>query len=131
MLSKSETFRKSERLCSKKAIAELFENGKAFYSFPFQIIWTTDEGESEFPAQVAISVSKRIFRRAVKRNLIRRRIREAYRKNKHILYDYLVTSNTRISFIIIFKDSSVPEYLAMEKAVCKSLTKLTEHINVK
>ncbi len=129
--NKPGTFRKSERLCSKKAIADLFGNGKSFYSFPFQIIWTIAESETEFPAQVAISVSKRIFRRAVKRNLIRRRIREAYRKNKHILYNFLVNNNTKIAFIIIFKDSSVPEYTDLEKSVCKSLTKLTDHVNGK
>jgi ribonuclease P protein component len=131
MSDKSETFRKSERLCSKKAIADLFENGKSFYSFPFQIIWTKTESEIIYPAQVAISVSKRTFRRAVTRNLIRRRIREAYRRDKQILYDFLSSCNTHISFIIIYKDSSVPEYIAVEKAIANSLNKLIADITSK
>jgi ribonuclease P protein component len=131
MSDKSETFKKSERLCSKKAIAELFENGKAFYSFPFQIIWTKTESEIIYPAQVAISVSKRTFKKAVTRNLIKRRIREAYRKEKQVLYDFLSSHNIHISFIIIFKDSAVPEYVTIEKAISNSLNKLIADISGK
>ena len=53
------------------------------------------------PAQVAFSVSKRGFRLAVTRNLIKRRMREAYRKNKYILYEYLASENIRL-FLLLF-----------------------------
>jgi ribonuclease P protein component len=131
MSDKSETFKKSERLCSKKAIADLFENGRSFYSFPFQIIWIKRDGEALSPAQVAISVSKKTFKKAVTRNLIRRRIREAYRKNKHILYDFLRSNKIDIVFIIIFKDSSVPDYVTIEKAIGSSIVKLVADITNK
>jgi ribonuclease P protein component len=128
MSDKSEKFRKSERLCSKKAIADLFENGRSFYSFPFQIIWIKRDSEILQPSQVAISVTKKIFRNAVTRNLIRRRIREAYRRNKNILYNFLVTERTNIAFILIFKDSSIPEYVTLEKAIVKAIAKLIADI---
>jgi ribonuclease P protein component len=128
---KPETFRKSERLCSKKAIAELFENGNSFYSFPFQIIWVKYGSDLISPAQVAISVSKKTFRLAVKRNLIRRRIREAYRKNKYILSEFLESHKTCIIFIIIFKDNSIPEYPSIEKAISESIGKLISDITKK
>jgi ribonuclease P protein component len=131
MSEKSQTFRKSERLCSKKAIADLFENGRSFYSFPFQIIWVISAGAFSSPAQVAISVSKKTFRNAVTRNLIRRRIREAYRKNKQMLYSFLISGNIQINYIIIFKDSSVPEYVTVEKAIVSALEKLTSDIKNK
>ncbi|MGD0583104.1 MAG: ribonuclease P protein component [Bacteroidales bacterium] len=131
MPDKSETFRKNERLCNKKAIAELFENGISFYSFPFQIIWIKSPDELTPPARVAISVSKKYFRRAVRRNLIRRRIREAYRRNKYILYEFLGSRNVSIIFIIIFKDKTIPEYTVIEKTIRDSIGKLIADITNK
>jgi ribonuclease P protein component len=117
MVSNRETFKKSERLCSKKAIAELFENGNSFFSFPFQIVWIKSQAEIPFPAQVAFSVSKKCFKLAVKRNLIKRRIKEAYRKNKQTLYNCLSSGNLKIIFIVIFKDKIIPDYSRVEKSV--------------
>lgn len=117
-----ETFTKSERLCSRKAIAGLFEEGKSFFSYPYQVIWTPSPSDIPFPAQVTISVSKRGFKLAVTRNLIRRRIREAYRKNKQILYDALNTDGRKIIFIIIFKANAVPEFRFVEKSLKEMLT---------
>ena len=54
-----------------------------------------------YPAQVAFSVSKRGFRLAVTRNLIKRRMREAYRKNKYLLYEYLAQKTGRL-FLLLF-----------------------------
>jgi len=112
-----ETFRKSERLCSKKVIESLFANGKSFYCHPFLIIWSFTEYEMPFPAQVAFSVPKKGFRRAVTRNLIRRRMREAYRKNKSILYNHLSSAGEKIVFTIIFRDKNAADYDQTEKAI--------------
>jgi ribonuclease P protein component len=122
MVSQKETFTKSERLCSKKALTELFENGRSFFSFPFQVIWIKSPSEIPYPAQVAISVSKKGFKQAVKRNLIKRRIREAYRKNKNVLYDFLISENQKIIFILIFKSSEIPEYSIIEKSLKSTIS---------
>jgi ribonuclease P protein component len=126
-----ETFKKGERLSSKKSIAELFEKGNSFYSFPYQVIWLENSIETPFPAQVAISVSKKLFRRAVKRNLIKRRIRESYRKNKHILYDFLLKKHSGINFIIIFKGVTIPDYTEMANSLKSTLEKLINELNKK
>ena len=77
------TFRKIERLCSKKVIDALFTGGnKSFSAFPLRVVYME---RSEPGAQVLISVSKRRFKHAVDRNRIKRQIREAYRLNKDIL----------------------------------------------
>jgi ribonuclease P protein component len=129
MVSNRETFSKSERLCSKKAIAELFENGTSFFSFPFHIVWIKSPAEIPFPAQVAISISKKSFKLAVRRNLIKRRIKEAYRKNKHTLYNFLNSGNLKIIFIVIFKDNTIPDYPRVEKSVKEMIETFIKILN--
>jgi ribonuclease P protein component len=117
MVYTGETFRKSERLCSKKAIESLFENGKNFFCSPFLIVWAYNNTEALSPAQVAFSVPKKGFKLAVSRNLIKRRMREAYRKNKTVLYDYLVASDKKIVFTMIYREKSILDYTTVENAV--------------
>jgi ribonuclease P protein component len=117
MVTSEETFHKSERLCSKKAIEALFKNGKSFYSPPFLIVWAYSNSEIPYPAQVAFSVSKKWVKLAVKRNLIKRRTREAYRKNKAILYDFLIVSNIKIVFTMILRENSIPDYQTVDASV--------------
>jgi ribonuclease P protein component len=78
-------FRKEERLKSEKLIKELFERGSSFYFFPFKVILLPIPDQKSQFHQVLISVSKKNFKRAVDRNLIKRRIRESYRLNKNLL----------------------------------------------
>lgn len=124
----TQTFKKPERLCRKKAIEALFEKGSSFYNFPLQVIWLESPTESVFPAQVAFSVSKKSFRRAVIRNLIKRRMREAYRKNKQSLYLFLESQNKKIVFFIIYKGDYIPDYLSVEELMRQVLEKLISEL---
>jgi ribonuclease P protein component len=76
------TFGKNERLSKEKHIQELFDKGSSFYFFPFKVFFMPHPDPAPSTHQVLVSVSKRNFKRAVDRNLIKRRIREAYRLNK-------------------------------------------------
>jgi len=79
------TFRKEERLHKEKLIKELFETGSSFYLYPFKVL-SQRNPDAAFPVhQVMVSVSRKNFKRAVDRNLLKRRIRESFRLNKNLL----------------------------------------------
>ena len=92
------TLCKAERLNSKILIGKMFEGGvsKSFSIFPIRVVYMPVE-QGEVPATILISVSKRRFKRAVKRNRVKRKIREVYRKNKQPLLDGLDRKSTRLN----------------------------------
>ena len=79
----SHTFCKEERLCSRKVLEDLFGGGhQSVSAFPIRAVFMPNEQAS---VRILTSVSKRYFKRAVKRNRIKRQLREAYRLQKEIL----------------------------------------------
>ena len=120
-----ETFSKEERLCSVKTIEALFSGEANVYYTPlFKVVWNLSDDLQQFPARVAFSVSKKGFRLSVTRNLIKRRIREAYRKNKHLLYEHLSSKNIKISLFFILRSDKVPDYRTTEKSVREAINML-------
>lgn len=108
------TFAKEERLCSQKAFENLLKSGSSVFLFPFKITWVKTEYPLPFQAQIAFSVPKKRFKRANKRNLIKRRLREAYRLNKHPLYDFLKTRDIRIQLLVVYVAPEVMTYHDIE-----------------
>lgn len=97
------TLTKNERLNSRTKIQELFAKGSSFYLYPFLIKYTFDSLEGPLP-QILVSVPKKKFKRAVDRNFLKRRIKEAYRLNKSILLDGVDVKGMKIAFIYTSKD---------------------------
>jgi ribonuclease P protein component len=126
-----EKFDKSEILCSTKVISALFENGNLFYTPLFKVVWDFNPESGPAPAQVMFSVPKRGFRHAVTRNLIKRRLRESYRRNKQFLYEYLSSENIQLVLVIIIKGNTVPDYKSVEKSVSEFINKLIVQIGEK
>lgn len=116
------SFRKNERLCSKKIIDKLFVQGKSVFVFPVKIVYLETELPSEYPVQAAFSVGKRNFKRAVQRNLIKRRMREAYRLNKSKFYEEI--GEKQVAVFFIFTGKTIPEYTQIETAIKKGMKKL-------
>jgi len=113
------TFKKEERLCSKKLIDRLFTEGDSFLSFPLKVVFVSADLNTKFPVQVGFSVSKKNFKWAVQRNRIKRLMREAYRLHKHDLCRQL--DDQQLAVFLIYIGKEIPEYPSIEKAMKKAL----------
>ena len=101
MGSYPQTFTKAERIKSKLIINRLFEGGSAsFVAFPFRIVYMNIP-KGDAPTSILISVPKRRFHHAVDRNHIKRQVREAYRKQKYILWKAMEDSDKSIAIAFI------------------------------
>ena len=122
------TFCKEERLCRKGGFEELLSSGYSFVSYPLRVVIRLyPRGEKDFPARIAVSVSKRRFKRAVKRNRVKRLIRETYRLNKNILYSYIPEDKT-MDILFIYLHDEIFEYGKIEKAITGAIKKIRSYI---
>jgi ribonuclease P protein component len=123
------TFKKEERLCNKKLIDELFHSGSSFLCYPFKVSWLSADDAQIVPAQILFAVSKKRFKRAVDRNLIKRRMREAYRLNKQEqLYTTLNTAEKRIVLSVGYISKEIADYSFIEKKMLKLLLQLNQQL---
>jgi len=120
------TLKKRERIHHKKLIKQIFVNGNPFLIYPFKVMWIETEFETGYPAQFGISVSKRRFKRAVDRNLLKRRSREAYRLNKHILYNELTKQNRKLAFMFIYVSKEILPIEVIETKIILILRRLSK-----
>lgn len=105
------SFPKRERLCMKRRFDALLAEGKSFYQFPFRVIWLLKDSDPDgIPLQVAISVRKKQFKLAVTRNLIKRRIRESWRRHKSPLLEGLAAEHKSLYILLVYGASEVPAY---------------------
>jgi len=116
------SFHKDERLCSKKVIDKLFAEGKSVFAYPIKIVYLETIHSGKYPIQAAFTVGKRNFKRAVQRNLIKRRMREAYRLNKLKVYSEI--GDKQVAVFFIFTGKTIPDYCQIELAVKKGMNKL-------
>jgi ribonuclease P protein component len=122
------TLHKEERLCSQKTIEDLFASGESFLSYPLKVVFLKIELSQPYPVQAAFTVSKRNFKRAVKRNILKRRMREAYRLSKPGLYAELAAKNLRIAIMFVYIGKDLAEYPVLEKAMISAFKKLLAKI---
>jgi ribonuclease P protein component len=120
------TFRKAEHLCSRNLITTVFEKGQAFYYFPFKAIWMDTQFPISVPAQLLPAVPKRFMRKAWQRNLMKRHIREAYRKNKTPFYSILQDKQKQCALAIVFTGKKIISAQETEAAIILILRRLTD-----
>jgi len=113
---------KSNRILKKKEFEVLLNRGIKIAAYPFLGVYAWTEGICGL--QIAISVKKKIFKRAVKRNKIKRRIREIFRKNKHAFPSNIQTQNLKL--LIVYISKKVESFEIFEKAFLELITILNE-----
>ena len=124
------SFTKKERLKSQKAISKLFETGRSLFSYPVKFLYIIEKlpDDNYCPVKCGFSVSKRNFRLAVDRNLLKRRMREAYRLNKNKLM--IKTRGQRISLnlFIIYVSKEKEDFFKIQQGITRGLNHINDEI---
>lgn len=123
-----ETFGKNEKLKSKKLISQLFADGKSITAFPLKVIYFQLPESKSHPVldessliQVGVSVPKKKFRKAVQRIHLKRLMREAYRKNKYLVYE---KNPTPYAFMFLYLGKERMDYHKITAAMKNLLQRL-------
>ncbi|MDH6356336.1 ribonuclease P protein component [Parabacteroides sp. PF5-9] len=128
MITKRYTLSKKERLSWKRYIDLLFAKGQSFVAFPLRVIFLSTDEPLEAPAGILISVPKKRIKRAVKRNLIKRQIRETYRLRKYDLIEPLALKQKHVLVAFLYIDNVIHPFEDIEKAMTKAIRLLNEKI---
>jgi|SRR6476659_1203714 ribonuclease P protein component len=133
MAFKIYSFQKEERLCSKKLLTTLFNNGSSFLLYPFRVTWLySSESKQDFPVQLLTAVPKKRFKSSVDRNSIKRKIKEAYRLNKGE-YLYAPLQEHKILLSLNYVGNQIHEFDYIQKKLLATfsllLKKMEEHEN--
>src|SRR5690606_1256158 len=128
IVMKKYTFKKEERLCSKRSIDDLFHNGSSFVVYPFRVVYrfTTTNPDNAVPVECILSVSKRRFRKAVDRNRLKRQMREVYRLQKSDLYDFLQQHSLHLRVALQYVGKVKEPYAMLYQRMGKVLTELKD-----
>ena len=119
------TFGKKEHLCKRMLIDKLF-SGK---SRALTYLVVDRNNEQDAPVEVLISVSKRFFKRAVKRNRVKRQIREAYRKQKLALLERMnLMPDKQLLLAVIWQDDKLHDSAEIDAKMHKNLQRLVEKL---
>lgn len=122
------TLAKAERLSWDRHINRLFAEGQSFVSFPLRVVYLLTDEEILPTCSILVSVPKKRFRRAVKRNLIKRQVREAYRVRKYELIDPLEEKEKKLMLAFLYIDHTIHPFSDMEKAMNKLIRILRERM---
>jgi ribonuclease P protein component len=126
VMSLLNSFSKSEHLCGEKRINRLFTDGEAFIAYPLRVVFLIEPKTDIEPLSILVSVPKKRFKRAVKRNILKRRIREAYRLNKQSICEKLNGKEIQIHIAFNYVSNDVLEYATIEKKMKLSLQKIID-----
>lgn len=110
---------KEQRLFKKKAIDQLFGKGKGFNFYPFRVVVFAHPSDNDEPSipRFLVSVSKKRFHHAFKRNRIKRLVREAWRKNKSQLIVNCEKHKITFDFALVYTATTILSYEEIEKKI--------------
>jgi ribonuclease P protein component len=116
-------FPKRERLNSKIKIDNLFKSKNNFTYNKIKVNWDVNFSKENY-SEILISIPKKIIPLAVKRNKIKRLIRESFRLNKNILQ----LNNQELNISFLFLSSEIPQYNSLEEKIKVILHRLNDEL---
>lgn len=108
------SFPKNEKLKNKKLFEQLFTEGKSITAFPIKLLYTKADFDGDIHIKVGVVAPKKKFRSAVKRNRVKRLLREGYRLNKHLVFNNI---EGNFAFLFLYLGSKMPNYQEVDKAM--------------
>lgn len=104
-----------KRLKSKKKIERLFTQGKRTYKYPIRMVYFYESNQVD-QVQIAVSVPKRLMKKSVHRNLIKRRIRSAFR-----LHQFELKVKGKIELMFVYTATEILDYATIENSICSMI----------
>ena len=123
-------FNKEERLTGDKRIENLFACGKSFVAYPLRIVYLEKASQNPTLPEVLVSIPKKRIRSAVKRNRMKRIVRESFRMNKHILNDVLKDDCKHIEIAFVYVKDELTDFYTVEKGMRKALFEIKNRLEI-
>ena len=120
-------FPKNQKLCSRKVIEQLFKKANNISEGPLQFIWNLEE-KRDVQIKTMIIVPKKKVKLANKRNELKRKIKEAYRLQKHDLEVVLKQNNKQLNLAIIYQVQEIYNYNVLAKKINVLLKRLRDSL---
>ena len=120
-----EDFPKYERICRESEIQSLFEKGAGFSCYPYRVVFLVRPvGDKPATCRLLLSVSKKRFHHAIKRNRVKRLIRESWRKNKSKLYELCARDTISIDVALVYNATVIHSFKEMVDSTAKAVNEL-------
>jgi ribonuclease P protein component len=120
------TYKKNQRLKSRKLIDELFSKGKSISAFPLKVIYSFAPLPRDVALQAGVTVSSRNFKKAVDRNRVKRVLRESFRLHKTPLEQMLHEKQLQLAVFFIYTSKELPVWQEVEGKMSYAINKLVE-----
>ncbi|RAJ14110.1 ribonuclease P protein component [Arenibacter echinorum] len=119
------SFPKKEKLKSKKLIEQLFAEGIGVTNYPIKLVYLKTSFDDGSICKVGVTASKRNFKSAVKRNRIKRLMRESYRLNKHLIFNNI---ESNFAFMFLYLGKEMPSQSKITDTMIPLMRKFVDEI---
>ncbi len=123
------TYKRKEKLKGRTLFQLLFKKGKHLTVHPLKVFYLQPDKSVDFAVKAGFGVSNRNFKSAPQRNRIKRLLREAYRKDKFFLYDFVSSHHKQIILFILYIDREMPVYGDLKDTMHLALEKLINQLH--